>query len=191
MNSINQSGHALSTTLIVIILFSAFSLSITKNSLVDSQIAHAFSQQRLQEEHHLSAVSYLERNLLPRVIHSDSHLFELFRALRNTDQLQVSIPIATHLNLGESNSNRIIIEDNQYLDSEASITRVTRTSHDPSTPELVSKIHVEILDPNSGQKIIASYQYNTVDDTDAGVPESIRRLSFRKISVRSDANLQI
>ncbi len=185
----HQTGHALSTTLIIMIFFSILSLNIAKNSLLDFKIAHAFSQRQLQEERHLSALKYLEINILPNLIDPQSSLYEQFNNLLHTDSFQITIPLATVLNLEESQGNLSDIDVIGYLDPQANITRLPLPTHDISSSEDIQKLRAEILDPNTGKKFIATYQYNIIDHSNSENLKSVQRLSFRKISLRSDTNV--
>lgn len=185
----HQSGHALSTTLIVMILLTILSLSVAKNSLIDIKITHAFNHKLLQEERHLSALRYLELIVLPNLIAPQPMQFEQFNNLNYEEPLHMTIPIDTALNVRQTNSNQMSGESDRYLNPQASITLLRHTSDTISVIGSPKKLRVEIVDPNTGQNIIAIYQYAEISEAGTETSQTLRRLSFRRVLLRSDTHV--
>ena len=175
MNSSQQTGHALSITMIIMILFSILSLTTLQNGLIDQKIARAFAEQQKNEERQLSVLRYFEIVTLRQLFDPETELFRHFQLVEDGNSLQLSIPYRSLL--GSAGSD----ETNGLTDPLVDISRAGRLN----SGSLLSPDHVflraEIQNPNTNQLLNATFEIPV--DPDSGVADlsAVKQLSLQKL----------
>lgn len=92
MNRRGHKGHALTTTLLVIVLFAFLSTATLHNALLESRMVSSHTKQIHQQRRADSAMRYLESNVIPDLLASDRGSHSITSA-----PIVIEIPLNLHI----------------------------------------------------------------------------------------------